>query len=239
MEGVVGESGGLVPPGHRRRMTDGTSLDETRVTKPETCHDPETPMDRTRSQTTEESQLERAGRGEVEAFSDLVRAHHPAVRVFLAAHLRDSAAIDDLVQDVFLRAFDRLSTLRDGTAFRAWLLGIARNRALEHLRERLRSGLPAPDALDTLLDRSQLAILEGDDEEARRGLELEALRQCIRRLPPVGARLIREHYFKGRPINALAAEERKNEGALRMTLLRLREALRDCVRRRIAAPSET
>jgi RNA polymerase sigma-70 factor (ECF subfamily) len=196
-------------------------------------------MDRPRSEPTEASQLERARRGEVDAFAELVRAHHPSVRVFLASHLRDAGAIDDLVQDVFLRAFDRLGTLRDGTAFRAWLLGIARNRALEHLRERLRPGLPAPDALDALLDRTQLAALEGDDEEARRGLELEALRQCIRALPPVGARLIREHYFKGRPITALAAEERKNEGALRMTLLRLREALRDCVRRRMAAAGET
>lgn len=193
-------------------------------------------MDGPRSETTEASQLDRARRGEVDAFTELVRAHHPAVRVFLASHLRDSSALDDLVQDVFLRAFDRLSTLRDGTAFRAWLLGIARNRALEHLRERLRRGHSAPDALDDLLDRTQLSILEGDDEEARRTVELEALRQCIRRLPPVGARLIREHYFKGRPITALAAEERKNEGALRMTLLRLREALRDCVRRRVAAP---
>jgi len=175
----------------------------------------------------------------VDAFAELVRAHHPSVRVFLASHLRDPDVVDDLVQDVFLRAFDRLNTLRDGTAFRAWLLGIARNRALEHLRERLRSGLSTPDALDALLDRTQLAILEGDDDEARRGLELEALRQCIRRLPPVGARLIREHYFKGRPIAALAAEERKNEGTLRMTLLRLREALRDCVRRRVEAPNES
>jgi RNA polymerase sigma-70 factor (ECF subfamily) len=196
-------------------------------------------MDRPRSEPTEASQLERARRGEVDAFADLVRAHHPSVRVFLASHLRDADVIDDLVQDVFLRAFDRLSTLRDGTAFRAWLLGIARNRALEHLRERLRSGLSAPDALDALLDRTQLAVLEGDDEEARRVLELEALRQCIRRLPPVGARLIREHYFKGRPITVLAAEERKNEGTLRMTLLRLREALRECVRRRVAAPNES
>jgi RNA polymerase sigma-70 factor, ECF subfamily len=196
-------------------------------------------MDRPRSEPTEASQLERARRGEVDAFAELVRAHHPSVRVFLASHLRDADVIDDLVQDVFLRAFDRLSTLRDGTAFRAWLLGIARNRALEHLRERLRSGLSVPDALDALLDRTQLALLEGDDEEARRVLELEALRQCIRRLPPVGARLIREHYFKGRPITVLAAEERKNEGTLRMTLLRLREALRDCVRRRVAAPNES
>jgi RNA polymerase sigma-70 factor, ECF subfamily len=196
-------------------------------------------MDRPRSEPTEESQLERARRGDVDAFSELVRSHHPGVRVFLSAHLRDPDVIDDLVQDVFLRAFDRLNTLRDGTAFRAWLLGIARNRALEHLRERLRPRLPAPDALEALLDQTQLSILEGDDEETRRAMELEALRQCIRRLPPVGARLIREHYFKGRPITELAAEERKNDSTLRMTLLRLREALRDCVRRRVAAPNES
>ena len=55
----------------------------------------------------------------------------------------------------------------------------------------------------------------------------------------MGARLIREHYFKGRPIAALAAEERKNEGTLRMTLLRLREALRDCVRRRVDGADES
>lgn len=196
-------------------------------------------MERPRSEPTDASQLERARRGEVEAFAELVRTYHPTVRVFLAGHLRDPGAIDDLVQDVFLRAFDRLETLRDGTAFRAWLLGIARNRALEHLRERLRPGLSPPDALEALLDRTQLAILEGDDEETRRSLELEALRACIRRLPPVGARLIREHYFKGRPITALAAEERKNEGALRMTLLRLRESLRNCVRRRLETPRES
>jgi len=196
-------------------------------------------VERPRSEPTDASQLERARRGEVEAFAELVRTYHPTVRVFLAGHLRDPGAIDDLVQDVFLRAFDRLETLRDGTAFRAWLLGIARNRALEHLRERLRPGLSPPDALEALLDRTQLAILEGDDEETRRSLELEALRACIRRLPPVGARLIREHYFKGRPITALAAEERKNEGALRMTLLRLRESLRNCVRRRLETPRES
>ena len=195
-------------------------------------------MDGPRSEPSDASQLERARRGDMDAFADLVRAHHPAVRVVLSAHLREPHAVDDLVQDVFLRAFDRLGTLRDGTAFRAWLLGIARNRALEYLRERLRPGLFAPDALEALLDRTQLVILESEDEEARRGLEVEALRQCSRRLPPVGARLIREHYFKGRPITALAAEERKNEGALRMTLLRLREALRECVRRRVAAPNE-
>ena len=191
-------------------------------------------MDEPRLESSESSLIERARHRDVDAFAALVRMNHPGVRVFLGTHVRDPAALDDLVQDVFLRAFDRLSTLREGTAFRSWLLGIARNRALEHLRERLRPRLPVPDVLEALLDRTQLGMLDGDDAEIRRGLELEALRQCIHSLPPAGARLIREHYFKGRPIASLAAEDRKNEGALRMSLWRLREVLRECVRRRVA-----
>jgi RNA polymerase sigma-70 factor (ECF subfamily) len=190
-------------------------------------------MDEPRPEPSERSLIERARQRDVDAFSALVRMHHPGVRVFLGTHVRDTASLDDLVQDVFLRAFDRLATLRDGTAFRAWLLGIARNRALEHLRERVRTARPVDDALEELLARSQLAYLDAEDEDARRALELEALERCMRRLPSNGARLIRDYYFRGRSIADLASEQRKNEGAVRMMLLRLREALRECVRSRL------
>jgi len=196
-------------------------------------------MDEPRLEPSERSLIERARQRDVDAFSSLVRLHHPGVRVFLGTYVRDPAALDDLVQDVFLRAFDRLGTLREETAFRSWLLGIARNRALEHLRERVRVARPVHDALEELLARSQLATLEGDDEEARRALELDALERCMRRLPTNGARLIRDYYFKGRSIADLASEQHKNEGAVRMMLLRLREALRECVRSRLPAAGES
>ena len=196
-------------------------------------------MDDPRLESSESSLIERARQRNVDAFAALVRIHHPGVRVFLGNHVRDPASLDDLVQDVFLRAFDRLSTLRDGTAFRSWLLGIARNRALEHLRERVRTARPVDDALELLLARSQIASLEGDDEDVRRAMELEALERCLRRLPTNGARLIRDYYFKGRSIADLASEQHKNEGAVRMMLLRLREALRDCVRSRLPAAGES
>jgi RNA polymerase sigma-70 factor (ECF subfamily) len=196
-------------------------------------------MDETRSESSESALIERARHRDVDAFAALVRLHHPGVRVFLGNHVRDRAALDDLVQDVFLRAFDRLGTLREATAFRSWLLGIARNRALEHLRERVRSARPLDDALELLLARSQIATLEGDDEDQQRALELEALERCMRRLPTNGARLIRDYYFKGRSIADLASEQRKNEGAVRMMLLRLREALRECVRNHLPAAGES
>jgi RNA polymerase sigma-70 factor (ECF subfamily) len=169
----------------------------------------------------------------VDAFGELVHVNYPDVRVFMAMHLGNQPDLDDLVQDVFMRAFAGLSTLRDTAAFRSWLIGIARNRVLEHLRERIRTATTDIGTLELLLYRSELDILEAGDDDARRALELEALRECIRRLPPESARIIREHYFKGRSINELAATANKKEGAIRVMMFRLRSALRDCVRSRV------
>jgi RNA polymerase sigma-70 factor (ECF subfamily) len=192
-------------------------------------------MDEPRRDASDAFLLEAARAGDLDAFAALVRLHHVGVRMFIGAQVRDPATLDDLVQDVFLRALQALATLRDPSAFRSWLLGIAHNRTLEHLRERLRVTVLDEGAFEALLDRSQLSLLEGEDEDARRAIELDALRECLRRLPGPGARLVREYYFKGRPIASLAEQEGKNEGAVRVMLFRLRETLRDCVRGRVAA----
>jgi RNA polymerase sigma-70 factor, ECF subfamily len=190
-------------------------------------------MDPTARDASEWPLLEGAQRGDLDAFSELMRRHQAGVRVYLGAHLRDAHVLDDLVQDVFLRAFRSLPTLQDPAAFRSWLTGIAHHRVLEHLRERSRRATREREIFEAFFDHSQIALLEGEDHDARKGIELEALRHCLRRLPPEGARLVREHYFKGRKIAAFAEEEGKNESAIRMSLFRLREALRDCMRRRM------
>src|SRR5205823_9487870 len=48
------------------------------------------------------------------------------------------ADADDLMQDVFVTALEKLSTLREGEAVGGWLAAIARNRAIDFLRARPR-----------------------------------------------------------------------------------------------------
>src|SRR4051812_46848137 len=67
--------------------------------------------------------------------------------VLLASAERD--AVPDLVQDVFFRALKQLHTLREPSAFGAWLATMARNEARMHHRaakptEALSDQLPAP-----------------------------------------------------------------------------------------------
>lgn len=72
--------------------------------------------------------------GDEGAFAELDRRHRPAVAALVRSDLRSSADAADVVQEVFLTAWRRLSTLRDPQLVRAWLLQISRRAVIDHVR---------------------------------------------------------------------------------------------------------
>jgi RNA polymerase sigma-70 factor, ECF subfamily len=115
-----------------------------------------------------EARLVSAARdGDRAAFAELYRLNVRMVHgVLLASVPRPD--VDDLVQDVFLRAMRRLDTLRDPAAFPGWLAAIARNRAADFHRRRPPDREELPE---------QLAAPDRDRTEAL------AVLAVIRRLP--------------------------------------------------------
>jgi RNA polymerase sigma-70 factor (ECF subfamily) len=88
------------------------------------------------TETSEEALLVRAVRhGEQEAFARLYSLYAPMVHGIVLARVPWSE-VDDLVQDVFLVALKKLSSLRDDAAFGGWLAMIARNRAMDFHRRK-------------------------------------------------------------------------------------------------------
>jgi RNA polymerase sigma-70 factor, ECF subfamily len=74
--------------------------------------------------------------GDRDGFARLYDLYAPLVHGILLARV-PRAEVDDLVQDIFLHAFKKLHTLRDSSAFGAWIAMIARNRAVDfHRRSR-------------------------------------------------------------------------------------------------------
>ncbi|MGA2280212.1 MAG: sigma-70 family RNA polymerase sigma factor [Verrucomicrobiota bacterium] len=67
-------------------------------------------------------------RGDQHAFGELVRRYQSPVRAFLARMTRgDTHGADDLAQETFLKAWQKLQTYRGGARFSTWLFGIAVN----------------------------------------------------------------------------------------------------------------
>ncbi|HEY7912277.1 MAG TPA: sigma-70 family RNA polymerase sigma factor [Blastocatellia bacterium] len=119
--------------------------------------------------SSEQSRLIEAVRqGDQDAFGRLYDLYAPMVHGILLARVPVSD-VDDLVQDVFLVALRKLSTLRDDNAFGGWLAMIARNRAMDFHRKKRET--------EELQETVAVKAEAGSDAEARRVLEV------IRELP--------------------------------------------------------
>jgi RNA polymerase sigma-70 factor (ECF subfamily) len=102
-----------------------------------------------------------AQQGDRAAFAELYRRFTRMVHGIMLARA-SGADVDDLVQDVFLTALERVVDLREPAAFGGWLAAIARHRATDHSRrqpltEALVNDVPSPKQSDRL---EAIAILD-------------------------------------------------------------------------------
>src|SRR5258706_5333854 len=123
----------------------------------------------------EASEVEAAQRGDEEAFARLVRRRQGLVIALLAARVRRRDDVEDLAQEVFLRAWRRLPDLREPAKFTGWLARIAVNAALDHRRRA--AVRPGASSLDDDGAAEPAATGPGSDqrllvgEEFARGLD--------------------------------------------------------------------
>ena len=182
--------------------------------------------------------VDQARKGSREAFSEIVARFQSRIRGYLAGYVREGDVVDDLAQETFLSAYRGLAGYRGQATLVVWLVGIARNLALSYLRDQVRKR-----ALEGGLVRSTLyrlfseKIESGVPDPAEEDREISALEACVGSLPPHSAELIQEHYFEERSAAEIARRTGKKDGTVRVTLVRIRQALRRCMDQRLR-PSE-
>lgn len=163
--------------------------------------------------------------GETDLFRLLVREYGLFVRGFLAARLHHLEDVDDVAQEVFLVAFDRLKTC-DPAQFRPWLIGIAKNKLKQHWRKQSRRAA----AMERF--REELAtVVEAEVDASFRLLRaehIERLLDCIGRLPDRVRRIVRAGLDGGRA-DELADELGMNRNAIYQARFRGFAALRKCM----------
>lgn len=85
--------------------------------------------------------VRRAQRGEVGAFEKIYSANSQAVFALCRRMARSDAEARDLVQDVFVHAWEKLTTFRGESSLATWLHRLAVNVVLQHLRASKRESL--------------------------------------------------------------------------------------------------
>ncbi len=171
--------------------------------------------------------IERARRGDLGAYEDLVRAHQEAA--FRAAYLitRDSADAQDAAQEAFLRAYGALGRFDTRRPFRPWLLRIATNVALNRVRaSRRRQSMAERYGTRESIGQAEPAIEAGvlKRERSRR------VRDAIDRLRPDDRQLIVLRYFFDLSEAELAQAFDVAAGTIKSRLHRALGRLRDTIR---------
>jgi len=153
------------------------------------------------------------------AFDELHRRHVQRVYHFLLIHTPTPEDAADLTQHVFLRAWESLRTYQDrGLPFRAWLIRVARNAAIDMYR---RNQLLTWDHLSE--DMYPIDI-GGPEAESVRAEELNQLRIAMGRLSREKQELLALRFAAGLKAPEIAAIVGKSDYAVRKQLSRtLRE----------------
>jgi RNA polymerase sigma-70 factor (ECF subfamily) len=156
--------------------------------------------------------VRRAQLGSTAAFEQLVVALGPTVHRFLVHRLRNDAEARDALQETLAAAWQGLPRLADPARLRAWVLGIAANKAADVARRR-------PPVAHHELDR------QGREDES-----LLELREAILALPPKFRDVLLLRYLLGCSEEETAAALGIRLGTLKSRTARARAALSELLR---------
>jgi RNA polymerase sigma-70 factor (ECF subfamily) len=141
--------------------------------------------------------------------------------------------VEDLVQEVFLAAWENLDRFRGDASLRGWLLGIARHKVEDHYRKRLRE-LQLPEEDESVPDE---LIEIGDLDEALALRQAgQRTREILAGLPEIYSVVLSWRYWEKRSLREMASETGKTEKAIERLLARARTQFKKRWDERQASP---
>jgi len=178
----------------------------------------------------EDAQLvARTRAGEQEAFRQLFEAYHPLVYRLAYRMLGDAESATDLTQEVFVRAYERLHSLRDGQAFHAWLTRLAANMAHDALRRRKPPAFSLDAPPPGMEEGSEWALAHAGPGAEERLLSHEMsqrLQQALLTLSTEHRAVVILHHLEGMPVEEIGTTLEIPTGTVKSRLARARAELR-------------
>jgi len=171
------------------------------------------------SPVTDAELVHRAREGDTDAFGALVRRHQRAAYMTALGVTGRPEDAEDVSQEAFLVALDRLDDCRDPARFVGWLLTIVRNRGRNYLR---REGLRRGEMIPPHVASSG----PGPGEELDRSELREALSTALETLSEIRREVVLLHDLEGWKHREIAEVLDIPVGTVRSHLHFARKALR-------------
>jgi RNA polymerase sigma-70 factor, ECF subfamily len=161
-----------------------------------------------------------------EAFVRLMTGEQTRLFSYIVMLLGDVNDASNVLQQTNLVIWRKAAEFEIETDFQGWARKIAYYQTLAFLRDRRRDRHVFDEELLTQLASKPVEV----DEDERR----VALRHCLSNISGESLNLLQERYGPGKSISEIAQDRHKSEGAIKMALMRIRQALVQCIEGQLA-----
>jgi RNA polymerase sigma-70 factor (ECF subfamily) len=169
--------------------------------------------------------VERAQRGDRDAFGELAREFEPSVYAIVMRRLRNQAEALEVTQEVFLRAIRKLPQLREPERFAGWLKRIAVRMSINRAVRRPKETYAPPEMFATFSHHQAPA------DRAIRTEQASQLRTGLKQLRALDRDTLLAFYFEGQSLKEMSDRFSSPVGTIKRRLHtarhRLKEALGD------------
>ncbi len=190
-----------------------------------------------RSRAQEDRELvRRAQDGDEPAFEELVRRHQQRVFALVGGILRRREDVEDVAQQVFLKAFVSLKRFDQRSAFSTWLYKISVNECWDYLRKKkVRPLLYESDLSEEQVSRLDAIVSQNRPPESptERAEARDLLDRILDKLPEQDRQLLLLKEVEGFSVQELAEILNLNVNTVKVRLFRARARIMGFYRKRI------
>jgi RNA polymerase sigma-70 factor (ECF subfamily) len=186
--------------------------------------------------------VERAQRGDKQAFELLVSKYQRKLARLLSRFIRDATEVEDVTQEAFIKAYRALPTFRGDSAFYTWLYRIGINTAKNYL---VAMGRRAPttteidsEEAESFEDGEQLRDLNTPENEMMSRQVAETVNQTLESLPEELRSAITLREIEGLSYEDIANIMNCPIGTVRSRIFRAREAIAAKLRPLLGTPKD-
>ncbi|HEY5565284.1 MAG TPA: sigma-70 family RNA polymerase sigma factor [Rhodothermia bacterium] len=166
--------------------------------------------------------------GSQEAFSQLMEKYRNPIHHHIYRMVRDKRQVEDLVQEIFIKAFSSLASYSTNFAFSTWLYKIATNHTIDYLRRRKLTTLSIDQPLKTKDGELEYELPDSTYRPDRHIVEDQRrllIQEAIDSLPPKYYRVIVLRHQQEKSYEEIAEELDLPLGTVKAHIFRARELL--------------
>ncbi|MCB9609241.1 MAG: sigma-70 family RNA polymerase sigma factor [Polyangiaceae bacterium] len=190
--------------------------------------------------------IERAQKGDREAFRELVQRHERRAFAIALGLVRDENDAREVVQEAFLRVHRGLAKFHGGSSFFTWLYRIVTNLSIDLMRKPARREQELTDRHELAddFDSPFLARIDGADplDVVRRKEIAQRIQVALDALPPYHRHVIVMREVEGMSYEEMAEAMQVSKGTIMSRLFharqKLQRALGDCYAEQLGKPPE-